>query len=528
MDRRLFYLPDLKTQANLLCCETPATTTEQHTIVIVPPLLEEMNACRRHIAEYAAQASLHGYKTLYFDLLGSGDSALELADINSLAMWQANIDTLLALATTPVTLIAIRSGVLLLSAQQLADWPVQLWQPELSGQRWVKAIRRAQHLMPQSPADPNDDFTDYQGYTIANSLLDEIAAVDLSSQLDPSRHTLQYVDGLAPLNSKLAMQTIASYAFWQHNERTDDTMQAWFDASLAKLATQTHHIAPRSAEHTSNTERQPKHSVTQSSQESIKCLPVNNRVIFVGQHDTDVAGVSVVFLPGRPQTRVGPHRLFVSLARQLAASGISATRVEYIGWGDGTGPAQTYQSPSAELTAVIRWLKQQKPNDHIVLCGLCDGATLSLLASPNECSGLILLNPFFDNDAAWSGALLEDHYLTQATDMQALLRHLKQPWLLPAKVAGLLKHWWQSKAPSPQSSTSPAISQLKSSSLPTLLCWSEHDLTAKQSQLQLQEWLNKPQQTVKLETIEHADHTFSNSSSQHQLFARILKFLNTI
>ncbi|GGA84142.1 hypothetical protein GCM10011369_27690 [Neiella marina] len=528
MDRRLFYLNGANHQQALLVCQTKPVQA-QYTLVVIPPLLEEMNACRRHLAEFAAQAVHRSISTIYFDLLGTGDSQQSLTDVHSLAVWQDNITAILGSIETPIILLAVRSGALLLTDEQLASQQVLFWQPELSGKRWLKSIRRAARL--QGNSEPEEQQASrYLGYSVSNQLQNEIEAVELTSSVN-AHHCCLYLNNLAPANLPFPILTAQGLMFWQHSEASKEAMQPWFDTSFSALNDLQASISNSTTKysHTNLSQPAPLRSInTNSGMESCVSLQSPEGTVFAVHHQAHDDHTTVIFLPGRPQTRVGPHRLFVSLARQLSSAGISSVRFDYCGWGDSVGTAQDYQSAAHELTVVVAWLRAKPNATKIVLLGLCDGATMALLASQPCCHGQILLNPFFDSDAAWSGALIEDHYLAQATDSAAVLRHLKQPLKLPAKISGFVKHWWNSKSSSSSTPSALAINQLKSSCVPTLVCWSAEDLTAKQSQLQLQEWLNKPQQTVKLETIKQADHTFSNSSSQHQLFTRILKFLNTI
>lgn len=260
--------------------------------------------------------------------------------------------------------------------------------------------------------------------------------------------------------------------------------------------------------------------------ESIVELDCANGPFTAIHHQANNADTTVVFMPGRPQTRVGPHRLFVFLARQLALQGINAVRFDHSGWGDNLGPLQDYQQPSEELASVLNWIKKQSPANQILLLGLCDGATASLLEGHADISGLILLNPFFDDEAAWSGALVQDHYLSQTKSAQAIWGHIKQPLQLPGKLLGFVSHLRQSRSGQAGTSATKAIKELQTSKLPIMLCFAENDLTATQSQLQLKDWLNKPQQTVKLETVRNADHTFSNSANRQHLLALITEFVN--
>lgn len=234
MDRRLYYLHDPAQQAHLLACYTRAQQTRA-SILIIPPLLEEMNACRRHISQFAKQASFKGFDSLYVDLLGTGDSQGELGDVHALSRWHSNINAALAELQGPVIILAIRTGSLLLDSHIFHQYPVLFWQPVLNGKRWVKSLKRTQQLADKSVAkDSSNNSNHFMGYELATELLNDIEQIDHSPCIQP-QHQLLFCQDLAPANCTYQYQALPGYAFWQHNEESGEQMQAWFDTSLSSL-----------------------------------------------------------------------------------------------------------------------------------------------------------------------------------------------------------------------------------------------------------------------------------------------------
>ena len=96
--------------------------------------------------------------------------------------------------------------------------------------------------------------------------------------------------------------------------------------------------------------------------------------------------------------RVGPHRLYVSLARALAGAGIPAARIDLSGLGDSpvarAGPGHEAQGV-ADIRATIDSL-QAGGIKTVALAGLCSGADHAFRAAQvdERVTGLIQLDPY--------------------------------------------------------------------------------------------------------------------------------------
>lgn len=117
---------------------------------------------------------------------------------------------------------------------------------------------------------------------------------------------------------------------------------------------------------------------------------------------TQKPSLTVIIVPGQPQTRVGPHRMFVELARHLAEDGIRSLRFDCSGWGDSLGPTRAYEESRFDILEVVQSVLRDDPDQQIVIAGLCDGATASLLSLPllkadhRRVLAMILINPWID------------------------------------------------------------------------------------------------------------------------------------
>jgi exosortase A-associated hydrolase 2 len=109
------------------------------SVLFVPPFGEEMNHCRRVVAEAGRRLARRGFHTVAVDLSGTGESSDQLIDVD-LQRWMGDLETTCgALTQEPhplCALVGIRFGALLAAAlvSRLAlDAHLVLWQPVLRG-----------------------------------------------------------------------------------------------------------------------------------------------------------------------------------------------------------------------------------------------------------------------------------------------------------------------------------------------------------------------------------------------------------
>jgi pimeloyl-ACP methyl ester carboxylesterase len=114
-----------------------------------------------------------------------------------------------------------------------------------------------------------------------------------------------------------------------------------------------------------------------------------------------------MFLSAGLLHRVGPYRLHVRLARELAQMGFSSLRVDLAGVGDSPPrPGLTnQQSAAADFAEILGVLESRLGRLPLVLAGLCSGAdnaTRLTLGEPRVV-GLVLLDPICFPDYGLSG-----------------------------------------------------------------------------------------------------------------------------
>lgn len=123
--------------------------------------------------------------------------------------------------------------------------------------------------------------------------------------------------------------------------------------------------------------------------------------------------IGVVVVVGGPQYRAGSHRQFVHLSRAFAAEGIACLRFDCRGMGDSEGDMRSFESIGIDIKRAAEELLRRVPAvRRIVLCGLCDGASASLMAIGllPQIHGVIALNPWVRSETSLDRALVRHYY----------------------------------------------------------------------------------------------------------------------
>lgn len=113
-----------------------------------------------------------------------------------------------------------------------------------------------------------------------------------------------------------------------------------------------------------------------------------------------------IFLNAGLLHRVGPHRLYVQMARALARDGFPALRVDLTGKGDSPQRADITRRESLPLDFedIVRGVRARFGEKPLVLAGLCAGADDAIRFAPLSESviGLLLLDPICFPDAGFA------------------------------------------------------------------------------------------------------------------------------
>lgn len=252
------------------------------------------------------------------------------------------------------------------------------------------------------------------------------------------------------------------------------------------------------------------------------------------------SAVGVVIVVGGPQYRVGSHRQFLLLSRQLAQAGHSVLRFDYRGMGDSTGDARDFLGVSDDIGAAIEALFAAVPQVRkVVLWGLCDAASASLLylADRNDprVAGLCLLNPWVRSEASLAKTHIKHYYGNRLLQPAFWMKLFSGKLDVLGALGGFLKNLWRA-TPQGGHSADNATFQARMARVlrgfqgRVLLLLSGDDYTAKEF-LQHAEsdpvWEGALERS-ELATVAGADHTFSCQQWRGEVEARTLAWLQSV
>ncbi len=222
-------------QGKLFCIRrTPKNSLGN--VIYLQPLFESANI-NRHVYTQSAILNYHECLTsIIYDHYGTGDSDGELTDTN-LLLWQQDlilqIQQIKKQSHLPIVIVAFSSASLLLTKAiiELVDH-VQLWQPEFSGKRVVKQLKRISLISREKKQKESAEYIEIAGYLMKSNLLEKLGELYFSIEatmlnklacfdvaeasdtpLSPSRQSA--VNSLQQLG---LYQRIVDHKYWQASE----------------------------------------------------------------------------------------------------------------------------------------------------------------------------------------------------------------------------------------------------------------------------------------------------------------------
>lgn len=263
-----------------------------------------------------------------------------------------------------------------------------------------------------------------------------------------------------------------------------------------------------------------------SGSERAFCVDVEGATAMAILHEPAALGVAcgVVIVVGGPQYRVGSHRQFVLLARDLAARGIAVLRFDLPGMGDSSGHPVGFEGAESAIRVAIDTLLQSVAGvERVCLWGLCDGASAAVMyaASDARVSDLVLANPWVRSESGLAQSYLDSYYGRRFRSGGFWKKILREPLTIPRAAGEFLANLWRARGTVSESGHGRSGASFLDRMLRgaerfdgrSLVLLSGRDLVATEFELALQRWPRWAQAfaapRVRFARHPDANHTFS-------------------
>lgn len=144
--------------------------------------------------------------------------------------------------------------------------------------------------------------------------------------------------------------------------------------------------------------------MTGMREQAVLLGPRKALVGIVSQGAADANATAIVILNAGILHRVGPNRMFVTLARRLAAAGHTVVRFDLSGIGDSevrtdavsrNDGLELLHANLADIREVLDSLEQTRQVRNVILVGLCSGADHAVIYSGDDprVKGIVIIDP---------------------------------------------------------------------------------------------------------------------------------------
>ena len=405
-------------------------------VIICPPLaVEYMSTYRamRYVCDYFALA---GIPALRFDYHGTGDSSGDNKDENRLNDWIWSIEQacnqLKSITNcNQVGLFGLRMGATFaaIAAEKTEVDFLVLWAALENGRKYVREIRAIQ-MTGSSQASSESDFIEAGGSVLWNDTVDAIERIKLLGVKPKAKRILIIPrddfksnqklktsweeQGLSVHQSELPgykkMMELAYYSIVPHG--SINKIIDWVKADVRSENNQRIPGMPEipiinrsEMQHHNDCIKDDALSKFSFKERIVRFAPDKSRFgILSGPAVTPDPSLPIVLIANSGSNhRVGPSRLYVLIARELAKYGFRSLRFDIRGLGDSNTPGSNNENEeyinesNDEILMAMQTFGDSYKDNKYVLMGLCSGAYFSFIAALKmkdvQIIDSILINP---------------------------------------------------------------------------------------------------------------------------------------
>ena len=572
--RHAAFVPDAAPAFFAWAHHAPDAAPRDAVAVICGPIGSEYTRSHRSLRHLADRLARAGIPAVRFDYHGTGDSPGTDLDPGRVPAWLANIRAAADLARrwsgrSKVILLGVRLGGTLaaIASAEVDPDGLVLWNAPLKGKPYVRELQAI--AMTAARAAESEGTLEAAGYQLTAETLDALRALDLGKAEIRARHALVVArDDLAAddaLASRLAALGI---------ETESQSLPGW----NGMMADHQHTVVPAEAldrivAHVSRW-TQPTDAAAalpplgapdlpvsfadeggaESTMEESVCRFGADGHLFgvLTRASRDPSLPAILMFNGGPVHHVGPNRLYVTIARSLAAMGFACLRFDLEGLGDSVlrGPGrENHPYPdhaTADAESAIAFLRAQGYRRFIAL-GLCSGAHAAFHAGlrfNEDVQDLVLINPWAfywkEGMSLDVGATIVDakSYKKSMRDPSRWLKLLRgdvnlrrllevamrQPTTIARSYYGVL---CERLAPSKAPALARDLRRLLQSERKVTVLMAENEPAADMIMADAKFTATRAlrEGRLRFETIEGGDHTFTQARTRKALLARVKEHL---
>jgi len=390
--------------------------------VICPPVGHEYTRAHRTLRHLADRLAARGIPALRFDYHGIGDSPGTDLDPARVDRWLADIRAAVARAREltgkpRICLVGVRMGATL-AAMATWDAPADLlvlWNPVVKGRAYIRELQ-AIAMTAEREADEIQGALESAGFVMSAETIESIKAIELLERDIRAGHVLVVArDDTAAdmsLNEKLSERGIdnayyraagwsgvmAEHQFTVVPDEALNHVAEWVDC----------HSHPRAGGDSGLRVERKTPSVTFAADgtritESAQLFGADRHLFGVlASAPGNKSRPAIVMFNAGSAHHVGPNRIYVTLARHLAAAGFDSLRFDLESLGDSVLRKPGRENYPYPLTATddaraALTLMKSLGYERFIAMGLCSGAHTTYHAGlqlvDDRIEELILINP---------------------------------------------------------------------------------------------------------------------------------------
>ncbi len=372
-------------------------------LVIVPPFGYEAICAHRALRHFATAAAAAGLVAVRFDLDGTGDSAGDDLEPGRFEAWLASISDACDLARSHgadrVVLAGVRLGATLatLAAERRSDVAgVVAIAAVPSGKALVREGRALQMALglapPPAGSEVEENVHELVGFALTGETRTALSQIDLvTAERAPAPAVLVVDRDDLPANDRWVEALRARGAEVEH-VRLPGYVEMVLDPHRACVPTRIVDATIEFAGACGPVAGPPAPAIAFTAQDDLgdgvteEVVRLDDQLFGIAARGRSHARRAVILLDAGAVPRVGPSRLYVTLARRLAAHGDLVLRLDQSGLGDsaprpGSSEHVVYSEHAvADVGVAVSWARERGVRE-VAVVGLCSGAYHALKAA---------------------------------------------------------------------------------------------------------------------------------------------------